>query len=449
MRGIQTSIFELLKTGPGPSSSHTIAPMRAGYDFLQRLRAYPPNKLRNATQVKVVLFGALAATGKGHRTDIAALAGLAGNQPETCPPNTLDKISPTTGIKIRIHNWEYRLRPGAVVFDAKRRNLPHANTMSIALMAGNEPLFTQEYYSTGGGFIHWTGRHSLRKGAPIFPFSTASQTQALLVRHRMSLPELILKNEMAITGKNEVEIFAELDRLLDVMDQSVTRGIKTNGVLPGKIRLHRKAPIIYRRASALASAPDRFIARMNAYAFAAAEENAAGHVVVTAPTCGSCGVLPALARVTRTRRGISKKILREALMAAAWVGFLAKHNASIAGAEVGCQGEIGVASSMGAAFLAQATGCNGKIVENAAETALEHHLGMTCDPVGGYVQIPCIERNAMGAIKAYSAHLIALAGMPDRHLIGLDKAIKAMAVTGRDMADKYKETAKGGLAEFC
>jgi L-serine dehydratase len=449
MPAIQTSIFELLKAGPGPSSSHTIGPMRAGFDFLQRLRALPADALAAATAVRVTLYGSLAATGKGHGTDRAALAGLVGHPPDACPPDALEQAGSAAGVLVQAGGRSFHLRSTEVRFDPGRRSLPHPNTLVFRLMAGPRVLLEQEYYSVGGGFIEWKGWKAPPRGRPRYPYATAAETRKLLIRHRLRLPDLLLANERAITGAREADVWSGLDRLLDIMRRGVERGIRTEGYLPGPIGLHRKAALMHQRAPHLPAGPDRLLVYLNAYAFAASEENAAGHVVVTAPTCGSCGVLPALAHLLRRHRRLRTQALREALLAACWVGFLAKHNASIAGAEVGCQGEIGVAASMGAAFLAQAAGAEFKVVEDAAETALEHHLGMTCDPVGGYVQIPCIERNAMGAVKAYNAYLIARAGLSDWHVVGLDTAIRAMALTGHDMMSKYKETARGGLAKCC
>lgn len=255
-----------------------------------------------------------------------------------------------------------------------------------------------------------------------------------------------MSNEMAVTGRGRTEILADLDAVIALMRRCVDRGTRTEGVLPGSLRVYRKAARLAHRADCMDDPLNRFLGLLNAYAFAVAEENAAGGIIVTAPTCGSAGVVPAMLTIMEGYLGFGPQAVRDGLLAAAAVGFLAKHNAGIAGAEVGCQGEVGVASAMAAAMLAQARGYPPRIVENAAEIALEHHLGLTCDPVGGYVQIPCIERNAMGALKAYNACLMATAEDPDKHRVSLDMAIQAMGETGQNMDRKYKETAGGGLA---
>ena len=261
--------------------------------------------------------------------------------------------------------------------------------------------------------------------------------------------ELMLANEKAITGLNETEVNLRLDRIIAVMKESVRRGVHTEGFLPGPIGLHRKAALLYQRAKELPQNAERLLVYLCAYAFAAAEENAAGHIVVTAPTCGSAGVVPSIVSLLLNHYKLPIETVRGALLASVAIGFIAKQNASISGAEVGCQGEIGVASSMAAALLAFANDNGVRVAENAAETALEHHLGMTCDPVKGYVQIPCIERNAMGAVKAYTAWLIAREGLPVWHIVGLDNAVEAMNLTGRDMKVEYRETSQGGLARCC
>ena len=449
MPGIKTSLFELYKIGPGPSSSHTLGPMKAGLDFLSTLKSLPPDRLRRAASVRVRLFGSLSATGKGHGTDRAVLAGLLGENPETCAAAVLDTLlqSPEQSWKIDLGETTIRLDHESIVFDALEHDFPFNNTLTITLSDrdGNE-LFSREYYSVGGGFIQWKGWTPPRRGVPVFPYRTMSELKTHLVQSDLRLHELVIANERAITGATEKEIMAGLDRIIDTMEGAVRTGITTTGILPGPIGLKRKAPVLYERYRSMPTAPDRFLAKLSAYAFAVAEENAAGHSIVTAPTAGSAGVIPAIVYLLKKHHKISRKKIREGLLAAAVVAFLAKHNASIAGAEVGCQGEVGVASSMAAAMLAYSQGYRFQVTENSAESALEHHLGLTCDPIGGYVQIPCIERNAMGAVKAYNAFLIASTVGPYLHMIGLDQVICAMAETGKDMCPKYKETSLGGLA---
>jgi L-serine dehydratase len=302
-----------------------------------------------------------------------------------------------------------------------------------------------EYYSVGGGFLQWKGYEPEERGRPVHPYVNMAELQVRLHESGLALDELLLENETAITGASPATIGRDLDDLLALMLDTALRGCSARGVLPGPIGLPRKAATLYERAQCLESF-DRKLCLLNAYAYGAAEENAAGHTIVTAPTCGAAGVVPATAMFMREQLGLDDKALRKGLLAASAVGFIAKQNAGIAGAEVGCQGEVGVASSMAAAMLAHARGYSAKVVENAAEIAMEHHLGLTCDPVGGFVQIPCIERNAVGAVKAYDAALIACNENPSAHMVTFDEALLAMAEIGRDMSAKYKETSTGGLA---
>lgn len=451
MPPITTSIFDLLKIGPGPSSSHTIGPMKAGYDFHCLMQQLPPEQQAAVTGLQVLLFGSLAATGKGHGTDRAVLAGLLGQEPESCPPDFLDRINPEQpgGIPLPMGKRQLLFRAADMLWDDRQHDYPFSNTLVIRLHGTGGLLLEKEYYSVGGGFLQWQGWQEPQRGLPRYPYANAEQLWKQLKKHRLRLDELLLANETAITGLAEPQIMERLDRIIQVMQQAVERGVRTEGYLPGPIGLHRKAALLYQRAQALPRNSERLTVFLCAYAFAAAEENASGHIVVTAPTCGSAGVLPSVVHLLLKHHKLSRDAVRRALLGAAAVGFIAKQNASISGAEVGCQGEIGVASSMAAALIALANGCGERIAENAAETALEHHLGMTCDPVKGYVQIPCIERNAMGAVKAWTSYLIAREGLPDWHIVGLDKAIEAMRQTGRDLKAEYRETAQGGLAKLC
>jgi len=448
MDGINTSVFDLFKIGPGPSSSHTIGPMRAGFDFGRLAATLSEETQARATGMRVRLFGSLSATGAGHGTDRAVLAGLLGQTPESCPPEFLDNLAANPKAEhfldlpgARVPAWV-----ADVVFDRVEHAYPFQNTLVIALLAGETVLLEREYYSVGGGFLQWKGWAPPQRGLPTYEYASMARLQELLEGFGLTLPALMLENEMALTGASEQEVYAGLREILAVMDRAVDNGLGASGVLPGRLGVQRKARTILERASSRHRSEDRFLAHLAACALAAAEENAAGHVIVTAPTCGSAGVLPSVARILRAHLNLPEKALLDGLLAAAAVGFLVKHNATIAGAEGGCQAEIGVASAMAAAMLAQAEGCAPRVVEHAAEIALEHHLGMTCDPVGGYVQIPCIERNAMGAVKAYTAYIISSDEPPAQHKVGLDQAIAAMLATGRDMCAKYKETSQGGLA---
>jgi L-serine dehydratase len=448
MGAITTSIFDIFKIGPGPSSSHTIGPMKAGYEFLQSAKSLPADSLRDAEGVEVTLYGSLAATGRGHGTDRAVLGGLLGLEPETCPPGALDELlgDAQATYEIALGDRKVPMRGDDIIFKQGPHDFPFSNTLVISLKGRERAVFERRYYSVGGGFIQWEGQPVEERGVPVYPYENAGQLKACLAGRDLDLHELVLENEKAITGRDEARIGERLDAVLDTMERAVERGLKTQGILPGPIGLHRKAADLFERAGRLRHIPDHFMAYLGAYAFAVSEENAAGHPVVTAPTCGSAGIIPATVYVMKHHLDFSPEAIRKGLLAASAVAFLAKCNASLAGADVGCQGEVGVASSMAAAMLAYADTFSFQTAENAAETALEHHLGLTCDPVGGYVQIPCIERNAMGAIKAYMAYLIAKVETARFHVISLDTVIEAMARTGHDMNSRYRETSEGGLA---
>jgi len=449
MSAIDLSVFDLFKIGPGPSSSHTIGPMRAACDFLRAARALPPDVLARAARVEVRLFGSLSATGRGHGTTRAVLAGLLGRTPESCPPAFLEEIGadPRAGRVMDLGAARLEISADDVLYDRIVHDFPCANTLTIGLLGRDgASLFAREYASPGGGFIQVRGEPPAPRGTPVHPYASMRELRLRLTESGLPLHRLILENETAVTGADEADVLAGLDTILRVMDEAVTAGLAAEGALPGPIGLQRKARHLFERSQVARRSHENIIGRMCAYAFAAAEENAAGHIIVTAPTCGSAGIIPAIARTMRLRLDLPEAAIREGLLAAAAVGFLAKHNATIAGAEGGCQAEIGVASAMGAAMLAHATGHGPDVVENAAETALEQHLGMTCDPVGGYVQIPCIERNAMSVVKAYTAFVIASDVQPGKYKVGLDQAIATMRDTGRDMDCRYKETAQGGLA---
>ncbi len=446
---ISTTLFDLFKTGPGPSSSHTIGPMRAGYDFARLCAGLPPDILGRAKGFRVHLFGSLSATGCGHGTDGAVVAGLLGTAPEDCPPNLLFSLtaSPETAHPVNIGGVSFLVRMSDVVHDAVAHDFPYSNTLIIGLVDGEgRDLFSRTYFSVGGGFVQWEGWKPAELGSPIHKYGSMAELRNIADEQGLNLYEIILNNEQAITGMSRSSILHDLDVLIDKMEACVLRGLDSEGLLPGNLGVQRKAKMLFQHASRLDFLPERFLARLNAYAFAAAEENAAGGVIVTAPTCGASGVMPSLIYAMRHDLGIGDRAVREGFLAAAAIGFLVRHNASIAGADVGCQGEIGTASAMGAAMLTDARGNAAWRTENAAETALEHHLGLTCDPVGGLVQIPCIERNAVGVIKAYNASLIAIGINPRAHRVRLDAAIAAMRETGREMNQKFKETSLGGLA---
>ena len=449
MRPITTSLFSLFKVGPGPSSSHTIGPMTAGRLFSTACAELPRELLARTARIRVRLFGSLSATGAGHGTDAAVLAGLLGVKPEDCPSGYLAKLAeePLKDHRVEFGVGSALVSLADVVHDAVVHKYPYSNTLVAELLdAGGDVLFEKAYYSVGGGFVQWDGWKAPELGDPVYPYSNMKELRNIVRSQGLNLYEIMLANEMSITGASRTSIIDGLNNILDRMEESVKHGLAGSGYLAGPLKVERKAHMLLERAQALHSSPGKFLAGLNAYAFAASEENASGGVIVTAPTCGSAGVMPALVYAMRHDLFIGDRAIREGFLAAAAVGFIAKHNASIAGAEVGCQGEIGVASAMAAAMLTDAQGNPSRYVENAAEVALEHHLGITCDPVGGYVQIPCIERNAMGAVKAFNAALISTGTRPEAHRVSLDAAIAAMAETGREMSHKFKETSMGGLA---
>jgi L-serine dehydratase len=447
---VMTMIDEFYKVGPGPSSSHTIGPMRITYDFYQRCTNLPADQLAQATGLKVHLFGSLSATGKGHGTERASLAGLVGKEPATVDPLFLDEMvtNPEKKYEVMLGDKTYTLSQADIIYDATNGDFPHPNTMTCKLMAGDKVIHELEYYSVGGGFFEWKGYTPPKKGQPKYPYATMKELRKHAEGNNLSVAEVMMANEVAVSGKTEEQINAFLDKIAAAMVGTVKAGLAAKeGVLPGPIKLHSKAATVFERAKEDKYESDRVIGQVCAFALAGSEENARGHLVITAPTCGSAGVMPAVVyALTQSMRQITPEKIRQGLLAAASIGYLCKHNATLSGAEGGCQAEIGVASAMAAAFIAQAMDRSPLVIENAAESALEHHLGMTCDPVAGYVQVPCIERCAFGAVKAWVATAIATNEIASRHRIDLDTTITTMAQTGRDMSTKYKETSEAGLA---
>ncbi|MFB0945862.1 MAG: L-serine ammonia-lyase [Spirosomataceae bacterium] len=448
---IITSIFDLFKVGPGPSSSHTIGPMKATYDFLQRVKELPAEQKQSASAINIHLYGSLSLTGKGHGTDRAVVAGLLGWLPEDVNPtafNNLLKDSADT-YDVSIDPTVILVSSNSVKFEKKKYISPFSNTLVVKLLSeSGELIHEEEYYSVGGGFIHRKGEDEVDTSTiqlP-FPYQTMDELKALLQQTNLSLVGVMLANETAISGLSKKEIYAKIDNILDFMHKAVKRGLRTRGVLPGRIQLRRKAPLLFEKAKNRVATNDSFIIFLNAYCLAASEENAAGSIVVTAPTSGASGVIPGVTYLLKQHYHYDRQRLREGMIAAATIGFLIKQNASISGAEMGCMGEIGSAAAMAAAMLMYCTENSIDRMEAAAEIAIEHHLGMTCDPIGGYVQIPCIERNAMGAIKAYNAFLLASSGNAQDQKISLDSVIKVMRATGKDMSKRYKATSKAGLA---
>jgi L-serine dehydratase len=447
---VMTTIDEFYKVGPGPSSSHTIGPMRITYDFYQRCTKLPADQLAKATALKVNLFGSLSATGKGHGTERASLAGIVGKEPATVDPAFLDNLrdKPDQTFPVTLGSAKFNASLADIIYDAPKGNFPHPNTMTCKLMAGDAVLLEQEYYSVGGGFIEWKGYEPPKKGQPKYPYSTMKELLEHAEKNHLTVAQVAMANEMAVSGKSEAEINAFIDKIHNAMVNIVKSGLAMpSATLPGPIKLKTKAGDVYKRAMDDKYERQRGVGVVAAYALAGSEENARGHLVVTAPTGGSAGVLPAVVHVVGGGgRNLPVEKIRNGFLAAAVIGYLCKHNATLAGAEGGCQAEIGVASAMGAAFLAQAHDFPPQVVANAAESSLEHHLGMTCDPVAGFVQVPCIERCAFGAVKSWTGFMIASNEIPTNRRVDFDTTVAAMALTAKEMNSKYKETSEGGLA---
>ncbi|HZM14415.1 MAG TPA: L-serine ammonia-lyase [Candidatus Krumholzibacteria bacterium] len=447
---IMTTLEEFYKVGPGPSSSHTIGPMRITYDFYKRCTKLPADQLAKVTGIKVHLFGSLSATGKGHGTERAALAGVLGKEPATVAPEFLDGLAadPGKSYPVTLGGKTLNLSLKDIVYDSAKGDFPHPNTMTCKLMGGDKAIYELEYYSVGGGFIEWKGYEPPKKGQPKYPYATMKELQAHATASKLSFAQVVLTNEVAVSGKSEAEINAFLDKISGAMVNIVKSGLNApSSTLPGPIKLKTKAGEVYKRAMDDTFEKQRGVGVVSAYALAGSEENARGHLVVTAPTGGSAGVIPALVyALGEGGRNLPQEKIRSGLLAAAAIGYLCKHNATLSGAEGGCQAEIGVASAMGAALIAQAHDFDHQVIANSAESALQHHLGMTCDPVAGYVQVPCIERCAFGAVKAWTGFMIASNEIPANRRLDFDTTVTAMALTAKEMNSKYKETSEGGLA---
>jgi L-serine dehydratase len=448
---VLTVADEFYKVGPGPSSSHTIGPMRITYDFYQRAEKLPADKLAKATKLQVNLFGSLSATGKGHGTERAALAGLIGKEPATVDPLFLDSLrdKPDQTFEVTLGGKKIPVSLKDVIYDATKGDFHHPNQMTVKLLGGTEVLLEQEYYSVGGGFIEWKGYTPPKKNTPKYPFRTMNELRAHADGAKISIGKAMLANEMSIMGRTEKEVYDFIDKIINAMVATVKSGLSMpeDDVLPGPIKLHSKAATVYKRSMDETYAADKGIGALAAFAIAASEENARGHLVITAPTGGSAGVMPSLVYALIEVRKVDRQKVREGMLAALAIGYLCKHHATLAAAEGGCQAEIGVASAMAAALLATANDSPSLVVENAAESALEHHLGMTCDPVAGYVQVPCVERCAFGAVKAWTAFEIASNEIASRHRVNFDATVMALAQTAKDMNSKYKETSEAGLAQ--
>ncbi len=452
------SVFDIFKIGIGPSSSHTVGPMRAARNFAHNLQVR--GLLAQTSGLSIELHGSLAETGPGHRTDMGIMLGLLGEAPDTVDsaaiPRLMDEIQSSRSLML----WgDHRIDfDPAQAFSYRIKPMPeHPNGMRFTARDNSGAVLLDErYVSIGGGFIRALDSIETDERVPEhdpipYPFSTGDELMAQCEAHGLTIAQLMMANESALRPVDAVR--EGVLRIAAVMDECIDRGCGILGpvndeVLPGALRVRRRAPALYRELKGGPKRDDVMFAMdwVNLYAMAVNEENAASGQVVTAPTNGAAGLLPAVLRYYKTFiPGWSEDGVVDFLLTAAAIGFLYKENASISGAEVGCQGEVGVACSMAAAGLAQVLGGTVEQVENAAEIGMEHNLGLTCDPVGGLVQIPCIERNAMGANKAINAARLALHG-DGKHHVSLDTVIETMRQTGADMKSKYKETSRGGLA---
>ena len=441
------SVFDIFKIGIGPSSSHTGGPMTAAYEFSQQLAEVA----EQVERVEVSLHGSLAFTGKGHGTDTAIVLGLMGFRPDTIDPNKVEALLRS------VHADKQLTMPvvGDLPFDPEcalrfdyEVELPrHTNGMRfIAYASDGAELLNEDYYSLGGGFIAKgdEAEPASRAGEPKHGFTSGDQLLEVAANNDATIAELILDNETV--WQSEEKVLHQIDQIWEAMNACIERGLHTEGVLPGKMSVLRRAAKLRQKLEARGESPLDALDWVNAYAIAVNEENAAGGRVVTSPTNGAAGIIPAVMRYyDKFVPDASIDGIRKFLLTAGAIGILYKLNASISGAEMGCQGEVGVACSMAAAGLVAALGGSNDHVEEAAEIGMEHNLGLTCDPIGGLVQIPCIERNAMGAVKAINAARLAMHG-DGTHKVTLDHVIETMRQTGLDMSKSYKETSQGGLA---
>ncbi|MFZ6644726.1 L-serine ammonia-lyase [Undibacterium sp. TJN25] len=445
-------VFDLFKIGVGPSSSHTVGPMLAARRFLLECP-----ELFKADKVQVALYGSLALTGHGHATDKAILLGLMGETPQDLVPDSVDgKLAAlaNSGILHLLGEYSIKFNIASDLLWHKQEVLPgHPNGMRFTLTRNDGSICERVFYSTGGGFIYAEEELETSKtGAEVpqvqvpYPFAQMEELLAHGKRSGLSIAQMLRANENRHCS--DAELDAGLDRLWAVMKGCIARGLQISGELPGGLHVKRRAAKLWQTANENKDElPHDGMHRVSLYAMAVNEENAAGGRVVTAPTNGAAGIIPAVLRyyAEDCKPSDPEKGIRDFLLVASAIGMLCKRNASISGAEIGCQGEVGVACAMAAAGLTAALGGSNEQIESAAEIGIEHHLGMTCDPIGGLVQIPCIERNGMGAVKAITAASLALRSDGTHH-VSLDQVIETMRQTGADMMDKYKETSLGGLA---
>lgn len=446
------SVFDMFKIGIGPSSSHTVGPMKAGKQFIDDV--IEQQLIDQITHIQVDVYGSLSMTGKGHNTDIAIIMGLAGYLPHNVEiefiPQFISQVKQTALLPIAENRK-------TVIFDYNSQMifhndfLPlHENGMKITALCNDKTLYQQTYYSIGGGFIVDEAHFGLEEPQSIevpFPYKNSADILQHCKENGLAFSTVMFKNEIALHGKNAVEAY--LAKIWATMQECINHGLKTEGLLPGPLKVPRRASSLHRMLQAnsnLSNDPMRVIDWVNMYALAVNEENAAGGRVVTAPTNGACGIVPAvLSYYEKFISPITPEVIERYLLTCGMIGSLYKMNASISGAEVGCQGEVGVACSMAAAGLAEILGGSPEQVCIAAEIAMEHNLGLTCDPVGGQVQVPCIERNAIASVKAINASRMALRRTTNPR-VTLDKVIETMYETGKDMNAKYRETSQGGLA---
>jgi L-serine dehydratase len=450
------SVFDMFSIGIGPSSSHTVGPMRAAKLFVDHL--IEQKLIDKTTRLQAELFGSLGQTGIGHGTGKAVILGFSGETPEEVNVDSIEsllaEVNKTQTLTIY---GQYRVKfpkENAIIYH-RRKTLPaHANALTLYAYNDKELLHKETYYSIGGGFIVRDDQYEKEKDKALslhsniqrpHHFKNADELIAIAIEKGLSISTIMMDNEKCLN--DEATIRKQLVAIWHAMKASVERGIKTEGTLPGGLKVKRRAPGLYRALSVEKNHdPLSAMDWVNLFALAVNEENAAGSRVVTAPTNGAAGIIPAvLCYYDKFIKPVEDEDCIRYLLTAAAIGILYKTNASISGAEVGCQGEVGVACSMAAGALTEIMGGTPKQVENAAEIGMEHNLGLTCDPVGGLVQVPCIERNAMGAVKAINASRLALRGNGDQK-VSLDKVIKTMWDTGHDMKTKYKETSRGGLA---
>ncbi|WP_072679957.1 L-serine ammonia-lyase [Arcobacter sp. LA11] len=447
------SILNLFKIGIGPSSSHTVGPMIIAKNFCTLTKEL--NYFQDITRIKIELYGSLGSTGIGHQSDVAIILGLLGNLPKTVDTDnieeTIKNIKTTSSIKLlNEQTIHFSIKEDLVLH--QKKYLPyHPNGIKLTIYNKNKELFSKVYYSIGGGEVISEDEIDLEKKEnkkPLpYDFSNAKELLEKCRKNKLTIAELILENEKVYKTENEIE--ESLLEIWQVMQTCVNNGLKSDGILPGGLKVPKRAFKMHEKLKNTRTIdPLAFVDWINLYALAVNEENASGKRVVTAPTNGAAGIIPAVLHYIinfLVKKENKEQVVINFLLTAGAIGLLYQRNASISGADVGCQGEVGVACSMAAAGMAEFLGASIEQIENAAEIAMEHNLGLTCDPIGGLVQIPCIERNAMAAMKAVNAARMAL-NEDGKHYVSLDSVIKTMYDTGKDMQNKYKETSKGGLA---